>query len=165
MTKRHRWHATLAASLFLATPALAEIVPPLPRASSGVPQAIHPPGAQAARTHAPIADAHPDAAGTDMRRGVRGTSGIEKPATGTIADQRTHAHSASQQSAEYVTIARALEHGGRSAEHDPDLERALADRAQLIRQVAANRLSSRAVPAPFVPFDAAPTRAMAGPDI
>jgi hypothetical protein len=96
---------------------------------------------------------------------VLATSGNEKSATETIADQWAHAHSASTQSAEYVTIARALEHGGRTAEHDPDVEHALADRAQLIRETAAKRLSSRAVPAPFVPFDDAPSRAMAGPEI
>ena len=93
------------------------------------------------------------------------TSGIEKSATQTIADQWAHAHSASTQSAEYVTIARAVEHVGRSAEHDPDVERALADRAQLIRQTAARRLRSRALPGPYVPFDDVPSRAMAGPEI
>lgn len=106
-----------------------------------------------------------DLDGVDVLRRVLATSGIEKSATETIADQWAHAHSASTQSAEYVTIARTVEHGGRSAEHDPDVERALAGRAQLIRQRAAKRLSSRAVPGPCVPFDDAPSRAMAGPEI
>ena len=112
-----------------------------------------------------VHDGADDLDGIDVLRRVLATSGNEKSATETIADQWAHAHSASTQSAEYVTIARALEHGGRYAEHDSDVERALADRAQLIRQAAASRLSSRAVPAPFVPFDDAPTRAMAGPEI
>lgn len=81
-----------------------------------------------------------------------------------LADQWAHAHSASTQSAEHVTIARAVEHG-RSAEYDLDMERALADRAELIRQTAATRVPSRAVLGPFVPFDDAPSRAAAGPEI
>ena len=111
------------------------------------------------------ADAHHDLDGIDVLRRVLAASGIEKSATQTIADQWANAHSASTQSAEYVTIARAVEHGARSAQHDPDVARALADRAQLLRQAAASRLSSRAVPAPYVPFDDAPSRATTGPEI
>ena len=105
-----------------------------------------------------------DLDGIDVLRRVLATSGIEKSATETIADQWAHAHSASTQSAEYVTIARALKHGGR-AEHNPDMERALDDRAQLIRQTAATRVPSRTVPGPYVPFGDAPSRAAAGPEI
>ena len=100
----------------------------------------------------------------DVLRRVVADSGMAKSATQEIADQWAHAHAASTQSAQYATIAAAIERGGSLAQQDPDVRRALDDRADLIRQAAAARLSNRAAVRGSAPFDP-PSPVVTGPEI
>jgi hypothetical protein len=89
---------------------------------------------------------------------------MAKSATQEIADQWAHAHAASTQSAQYATIAAAIERGGSLAQLDPDVRRALDDRADLIRQAAAARLSNRPAVRGSAHFDPPPA-VVTGPEI